>query len=255
MKKLLLILFCLPIIGFGQNVYIPDANFKAYLVGEPLINTNGDSEIQVSEASLYSDTINCSNLNISDLTGIESFTLINALSCNNNNLTNLDLSNNIKLTLLYCAYNQISSINVSNNEDLIMLGAENNLLSSIDVSNNTNLVNLICYSNQLLSADVRNGNNQNAEWYMFSDNPNLECINVDNPTYSNNNWLVAFGMIDSSMYFSSNCNNSTLIQEHSTNKELLKVTDLLGREKKGTKNEPLLYIYDDGTVEKKIVIE
>jgi Leucine-rich repeat (LRR) protein len=45
------------------------------------------------------------------------------------------------------------------------------------------------------------------------------------------------------------------IQEHSTNKELLKVTDLLGRETKGTKNEVLFYIYDDGTVEKRIVIE
>jgi hypothetical protein len=44
------------------------------------------------------------------------------------------------------------------------------------------------------------------------------------------------------------------IQEHTTNKELLKVTDLLGRETKQT-NKPLLYLYDDGTVEKKIVIE
>ena len=44
------------------------------------------------------------------------------------------------------------------------------------------------------------------------------------------------------------------IKEHTTNKELLKVTDLLGRENKQT-NQPLLYIYDDGTVEKRIVIE
>ena len=47
----------------------------------------------------------------------------------------------------------------------------------------------------------------------------------------------------------------TSIQEHSTNKELLKITDILGRETKGTKNAPLFYIYDDGTVEKKIIIE
>ena len=39
-----------------------------------------------------------------------------------------------------------------------------------------------------------------------------------------------------------------------TNKKLLKVTDLLGRETKAT-NQLLFYIYDDGTVEKKIVIE
>ena len=44
------------------------------------------------------------------------------------------------------------------------------------------------------------------------------------------------------------------IEEHITNKKLLKVTDLLGRETKQT-NQPLFYIYDDGTVEKRIVIE
>ena len=38
-------------------------------------------------------------------------------------------------------------------------------------------------------------------------------------------------------------------------KELLKLTDLLGRETKASKNEPLFYIYDDRTVEKKIIIE
>ena len=44
------------------------------------------------------------------------------------------------------------------------------------------------------------------------------------------------------------------IEEQATNKELLKVTDLLGRETKQT-NQPLFYIYDDGTVEKRMVIE
>ena len=43
------------------------------------------------------------------------------------------------------------------------------------------------------------------------------------------------------------------IEEHATNKKLLKVTDLLGRETKGTKNEVLFYIYTDGTVEKKYI--
>ena len=47
--------------------------------------------------------------------------------------------------------------------------------------------------------------------------------------------------------------NSVGIEEHTTNKELLKVTDLLGRETKGTKNEVLFYIYTDGTVEKKYI--
>ena len=42
---------------------------------------------------------------------------------------------------------------------------------------------------------------------------------------------------------------------NNSNGQLLKVTDLIGRETKGKKNEPLFYIYDDGTVEKKIIIE
>ena len=71
MKKLLLILLCLPMIGFGQNVNIPDANFKAYLVGNAAINTNGDSEIQVSEANSFNGAIDCSNMNIIDLTGLD----------------------------------------------------------------------------------------------------------------------------------------------------------------------------------------
>tara|TARA_A100001035_G_scaffold277861_1_gene275544 strand:- start:95 stop:556 length:462 start_codon:yes stop_codon:yes gene_type:complete len=50
-------------------------------------------------------------------------------------------------------------------------------------------------------------------------------------------------------------NSITAIQEHTTNKDLLKVTDILGRETNGTKNEPLFYIYDDGTVEKRIILE
>jgi hypothetical protein len=35
-------------------------------------------------------------------------------------------------------------------------------------------------------------------------------------------------------------------------KYLIKVTDVLGRETKGIKNEPLFYIYDDGSVERKL---
>ena len=37
--------------------------------------------------------------------------------------------------------------------------------------------------------------------------------------------------------------------------KLLKIVDILGRETKGKTNEPLFYIYDNGTVEKRIVIE
>ena len=48
--------------------------------------------------------------------------------------------------------------------------------------------------------------------------------------------------------------NTFNILTSKSNKKIIKVTDLLGRETKQT-NQPLFYIYDDGTVEKRIVIE
>ena len=51
--------------------------------------------------------------------------------------------------------------------------------------------------------------------------------------------------------------NSTSNQEINNfhNKEILAITDILGRNTTGLKNTPLLYINDDGTVEKKIIVE
>ena len=44
------------------------------------------------------------------------------------------------------------------------------------------------------------------------------------------------------------------IGEYAKDKAILKVTDLLGRETK-ERNQPLYYIYDDGSVDRKIIIE
>jgi hypothetical protein len=82
-------------------------------------------------------------------------------------------------------------------------------------------------------------------------NPSLTCIDVDDWQYSLFNWTY---QIDPQHYFSNNC-SGTAIEEHTTNKELLRTIDILGRETKGKKNEQLFYIFDDGTVEKRIVIE
>ena len=54
------------------------------------------------------------------------------------------------------------------------------------------------------------------------------------------------------------CNQTcgvSAIEEHTTTKTLLKITDILGRQTNQTRNKLLFYIYDDGTVEKRIIIE
>ena len=54
----------------------------------------------------------------------------------------------------------------------------------------------------------------------------------------------------------SNCEVNTAITEFiSMERKLLYITDLLGRKTKGTKNELLFYIYNNGTVEKIITLD
>jgi len=165
--KLLLLLLALPLIGFGQNVNIPDANFKAYLVGNTAINTNGDSEIQVSEASAYNGTINCYNMNIIALTGIEAFTALTNLNCGYNQLSFLNVSANNALTNLHCGWNQLTVLNVSANTALTILDCNWNQLTSLDVSANTALTYLYCRTNQLTVLNV--SANTALTW--------LECFN------------------------------------------------------------------------------
>jgi hypothetical protein len=50
-------------------------------------------------------------------------------------------------------------------------------------------------------------------------------------------------------------NTTTIEETQNPNKNLLKITDVLGRKTKETSNTPLFYIYDNGTVDKKIIIE
>ena len=234
MKKLLLILLCLPMIGFGQKTFVPDDNFENYLES----NNLGDG-IQLND-SINSISIemlmflNVSNQNISDLTGIKDFIAIRELNCGSNQLTSLDLSQNIYIDELECSFNQITYL---------------------DLSNNTELTKIYIDDNQLTYLDLRNGNNSNILDFYASYNPNLTCINVDNVAWSTSNWLVSSYQIDSQHYFSNNCPPPSAIQEQTTNKELLKITNLLGRETKGIKNEILFYLYNDGTVEKRIVIK
>ena len=51
------------------------------------------------------------------------------------------------------------------------------------------------------------------------------------------------------------CTSSTNIEEITTNKELVKIVDQLGRETKNKSNSPLFYIYNDGSTEKRVIIE
>ena len=197
MKKTLLALTVTLATGItnlnAQIVNIPDANFKAYLVGNVLINTNSDTEIQVAEAQAFNGFITCSGLNISDLTGIEEFTSITGLECYNNLITSLNLTNNTALMELVTGSNQISTL---------------------DLSNNTSLTILFCQNNLLTNLNIANGNNMNFTNINASNNANLTCIEIDNSDTTGYNW---FGnpniLFDTGVSFSDNCSGTTSLNE------------------------------------------
>ena len=177
------------------------------------------------------------------------------LRCWNNQLAYLDISQNSSLFRLACWNNQLTSLDISQNTDLAELNCENNQIPSIDVSQHAELTYLTCQNNQLTYLNVANGNNVQmtaVETFNASNNPNLNCIEVDNLSWSNSNWTVSEGHIDTQHFFSENC-NETEIEEYLSDKNLVKTTDILGKEAENKGFQ--LYIYDDGSVEKKYLIK
>lgn len=156
MKNLYALVLCtvLAVNSKAQIVTIPDANFKAYLVGNTGINTNADTEIQVAEATAFTGGIIAPSQGISDMTGIEAFTNVTYLDCSYNTLTSIDVSNCTALTTLHCHSNQLTALNVSSNTNLTDLNCGGNSISTLSVTNNTLLTDLSCYQNQLSSLDV-----------------------------------------------------------------------------------------------------
>lgn len=86
-----------------NSTNFPDANFRDYLLeqdyGKDGVLTDGEIK--------YISSITCYGKKIQSLKGIEFFTELEYLACNNNELTALDVSKNTKLTELRCVFNQI----------------------------------------------------------------------------------------------------------------------------------------------------
>jgi|GEM_PF-5992716 len=83
MKNLLILPFILmSLVSASQIVFIPDTNFKNFLLADTIINTNKDGEIQIIEAS-SSPRMNivCINKNIKSVEGIKAFTNLVSFYC------------------------------------------------------------------------------------------------------------------------------------------------------------------------------
>ena len=133
-----------------NDTNFPDGNFQSYVRTLP----GAEDNVFTQEELAAITEINCSvtaesgPVQIFVLTGIEHFTALTRLYCDNNVLTNLDLSKNTKLTDLSCNKNQLTALDVSQNTALAVLVYANNQLTSLDLSQNPQLMSLSYGNNQ-----------------------------------------------------------------------------------------------------------
>ena len=276
-RPLLLIALSICVSCFAQTTSVPDDNFETYLethdasgnivsVGDPTSmgnGTDGDDLVTTSAINTVTD-LDISNLDIVDMTGIESFTALTLLYANDNLVESIDLSSNTLLEELRLGYNQLSTINLSNNLELIKLRVHDNLLSNIDVSSNIKLSDfrasnnqiesidlssndlltiISVVNNQLTSLNVKNGNNTSVVTFNTGTNNNLICITVDDDVYSTTNWTN----IDAASSFSEDCsvtyvpdnNFETYLETHDASGNTVSVGDAnsMGN---GTANDDLV---------------
>ena len=112
MKSILLWVFVLvSFTCYSQKTEIPDKNFE-----QALIHLKIDSDQELNGYLLERDaalitSLDLSNYDINDLSGIEAFTSLQYLYCYDNQLTNVDFEDNIGLNILATDVNDIINPN------------------------------------------------------------------------------------------------------------------------------------------------
>lgn len=166
-----------------NELYIPDANFKTFLLenvdmDEDGILTETDAKAWNEHPSIIKE-FNVSARQIKSLEGLKYFLSLKALYCTSNQLTSLDISDNPELETLNCSNNQLSSLIFGNNNTLKNLYCETNQLSALDVSTNHALERLHCWGNQLSNLNVSSNTSLRE---LRCEGNNLKTLNVSTCT-------------------------------------------------------------------------
>lgn len=156
MKQVLLFLaLIVTASSFSQIVTIPDPLFKQYLVNSPGINTNGDTEIQVSEAEAVESFFFLGE-EFNSIQGIEAFVNITSFSFQMGSLPSADFSNNNLLDVIFITNNGFQNITLPNNTTVLTeltLGG-GGLRDLGEISNYINIERLQLYSDFLETIDI-----------------------------------------------------------------------------------------------------
>jgi hypothetical protein len=194
--------------------------------------------------------LNCSGNSLTSLDISQNLSLYK-VECWNNSISNLNINGLTNLIQLDCSFNQLSIIDLTTNDAIEEFWCNNNNLNTLILQPCSNsgcipkLSSIQCQNNQLTSIDItglpnmedfdcRNNNisclkvNVYLSWdnwgtFETTFNPNLFCIETDNLIWSQTNWTVDNGSIDTQTSFSENCNYpagcnyTTNIKEYQSN--------------------------------------
>jgi len=224
-----------------------DANFMAYSNNIRIftIDTNGDREIQVSEAAVI-DKLWIEGDNayaVTNLQGIEGFSNVTELGFNGISTPTINLSGMPNLQYLFTVSPTLTSITISGMSGLKTLSlSDNAMLSSLTISNCATLETLIAQHNPVLSS-LNLNNLSSAKQFFIEDNqitslnltgcPNLESFNANNNELTTINVsglasLVSFLIEENPDLTTINASGCTLLNLHPQNfiaKENLQTLD------------------------------
>lgn len=176
---------------------IPDSNFENKLIALG-IDTDGKNGKVLTSSVIGIISLDVSSSSISNLTGIEDFSSLETLNCQENQLINLDISQNSTLKTLntyhnplttiyldqnpalvslFCGQNQLTKLDVSYNKKLSNLDCSNNDLTKLDLSKNIALTEINCSHNKLTNLDL--SKNTNLKMFLGNNN-NLANIDIKN---------------------------------------------------------------------------
>jgi len=263
------------------NLNVSNNTALTYLDCGGNLLTNLNVSNNTSLTYLYSHSNQLTSLDVSNNTALT------YLHCTGNLLTNLDVSNNTALTYLYCTGNLLTNLDVRNGNNLnvtVFYCINNPQLYCIDVDDvgfstanwtvangnidpqhyfSTNCAtalgcidSIACNYDPLATVDDGSCNYNSSSYDTLSVTASIVWNSI--PLNVSGDYSVTLTNsvgCDSIANLNLTVTNPTGVIDLTDKSILVKITDMLGQETPYRRNTPLFYIYDDGTVEKKIILE
>ena len=131
-----------------------DQTLRTWLLNGNHLGGVGADGILTEEERQEVTALDLSGLGLTSLEGLEVFPNLQTLDCSSNQLTALDLSQNLNLEHLNCSFNRISRLDLTGHSKLISLNCEMNQMAALTLTGCTELLSMYCRNNQLTTLDL-----------------------------------------------------------------------------------------------------